>query len=309
MSGGSKPSSTTTTQTNEPPSYVQPFLQGAASEANRMYLDYKNWPQYYAGETVTPFSSQTQQALDLTQQRALSGSPVSTAAKGYVANTLNTAPTSKFGGATPFGNVNNPYLDAQFNRAADQVQNRIQTGFAGDGRNIEAGRPVAALELNDLASNIYGGAYENERNRGLSAYEGERNRMASDLSQQRGMQLSAAGLAPQLAAQDYADLGALQGVGGAYDDLRSRQIADDVSRHDFAQNSWGTALDQYIARLNNQPGGSSSSTTPYFTNRGAGILGGASMGYGLGSQFGQNMGGGYWGMVGAGLGGLLGGYA
>lgn len=260
----SGPKTTTQTQSTEPPAYVRPYLQQAATESQSLYN--KGPAQYYPGQTVTPFSSQTQQALDLTQQRALNGSPVNKAAQGYATDTL----------AGKYLNAN-PYLDATFNRAADQVQNRLNTDFAASGRNIDAGRAPAAQELNDLSSRIYGGAYD-----------AERNRMQGTL-----------GMAPSLAAQDYADLGALQGVGAQYEDLASRQMADKVSRYDFEQNAPGVALDQYIARLNNQPGGSSSSTMPYFQNRAAGGLGGAAVGYGLGNQFGQ----GGWG---AALGGLLG---
>lgn len=283
MSLGGGPKSTTSTQTSEPPAYVKPYLQDAAQQSQQLYN--QGPATYYPGQTVTPFSNQTQQALDLTQQRATQGSGVNRAAQGYVTNTLNATPTSQFGGAS------NPYLDATFNRGFDQVQNRIQSDFSGAGRNIEAARPLAAQEGNDLAARIYGGAYENER-----------NRMAGDISQQRGIQASLASAAPGLAATDYADLAALQGVGGQYDDLRSRQIADDVSRYDFAQNAPGLALDQYIARLNNQPGGSASSTTPYFQNRAAGGLGGAALGYGLGSQFGY----GGWGALAGGLLGAMG---
>lgn len=322
MSGGgsSQPSTTTSTQTSEPPAYVRPYLATTADQARRMYEQGPN--QYYGGETVTPFSSQTQQALDLTQQRALNGSPVSNAAEGFAQRTLSGAPTSQFGGAqnpwatqaNPFGGGSNPYLDNAFNKSADAVQNRLNTGFASSGRNLEAARPLAAQELNDLASNIYGGDYQNERNRqaqfagqlnsiGAQGYENERSRMAGDISQQRGLQGQLAALSPVLAGQDYADIQALQGVGSQYEDLRSRQNADAISRWDYSQNAPGIALDQYIARLNNQPGGSQSVTTPYFTNQGASILGGASAGYGLGSQFGGN--GGIYGTI---LGGILGGY-
>jgi hypothetical protein len=278
--GSSGSGGSTSTVVQQPPAYVLPYLQQSALESQRLYG--QGPAQYYPGRTVTPFSSQTQQALDLTQQRATAGSPVTRAAQGYTTGLLNNAPTSQFGGAS------NPYLDATFNRAADRVQNRLQTSFAGTGRNIKEARPLAAQEMNDLATGIYGGAYESER-----------SRMASDLAQQRGLQFSAAQLAPNLAAQDYADLSALQGVGAQYEDLDSRQLADSVARHDYAQSAPGLALDQYIARLNNQPGGSTSSTVPYHTNRGASMLGGAALGYGLGSQFGY----GGWG---AAAGGLLG---
>jgi hypothetical protein len=280
-------------------------------------------PQYYPGNTVVPFSQQTEQALGLTEQRALQGSPVTNAAQQYATNTLNTAPSSQFGSAAnpyastanPYGSVNNPFLDATFNKAADSVQNRLESQFAGAGRNVSASMPANADYLSNLATQIYGGAYENERNRGLSydqqqlgigasGYESERDRMAQDLDRQRSMQFGVAGLAPQLANQDYVDLQALGGVGGQVEDLASRLMEDQAARWDFAQNAPQMNLDNYIARITGgYPGGTTTQTTPTYRNRTAGALGGAMGGAQLGSTFGP------WGTaIGAVAGGLLGGW-
>jgi hypothetical protein len=263
MGSSSQPSHTS--QTTEPPAFIRPYMQYGADEAQRLYQT--GGPQYYPGNTVVPFSSQTEAALGGTEARALGGSPVNRAAQDYATRTLNTAPTSQFGGAS------NPYLDAQFNRAADSVQNRIQSGFAGSGRNIEAGRPVAAQEMNDLATGIYGGAYENER-----------NRMAQDLAQQRATQFSVAGMAPNLANQDYVDLQQLSGVGGQVEDFAGRLMEDQAARFDFAQNAPQTNLDNYLARITGAyPGGTTTGVTPTYRNRSAGALGGLTAGAGLGT--------------------------
>lgn len=283
---GSSSTPSRTTQTTEPPAFIQPYMRDAAEESQRLYRT--GGPQYFPGNTVVPFSQQTEQALAGTQARALGGSPVVGAAQDYATRTLNTPPTSQF------GNVNNPYLDATFNRAADSVQNRLQSGFAGVGRNIDAGRPVAADELGDLAQRIYGGAYESER-----------NRMADDLERQRSMQFAVAGLAPQLANQDYVDLNALQGVGGQVEDLAGRMMEDQAARFDFNQNAPQINLDNYIARISGAfPGQSTTATTPVHRNRAAGALGGAASGAMMGSQIMPG-----WGTaIGAVAGGLLGGW-
>lgn len=244
-------------------------------------------PQYYGGNTVVPFSQQTEAALGGTEQRALAGSPVNRAAQDYATGVLGREPTSQFGGAT------NPYLDATFNRAADATQQRLQSGFAGSGRNIEAARPAASQELGDLANTIYGGAYENER-----------NRMASDLAQQRATQFSVAGMAPQLANQDYVDLQALGGVGSQVEDLTGRLMEDQAARWDFSQNAPQMNLDNYIARVTGAyPGQNATQTTPTYRNRSAGAAGGAMSGAALGSSFGP-----YGALIGAVGGGLLGAY-
>jgi hypothetical protein len=297
-------------------------MQYGAGQARSLYET--GGPQYYGGNTVVPFSQQSEQALGLTEQRALNGSPVTNAAQDYATNTLSTDPTSQFGGASnpyassanPYGSVTNPYLDATFNKAADSVQQRLGSQFAGSGRNVDASRAVNADELNNLANTVYGGAYENERNRGLSydqqqlgigasGYESERDRMAQDLDRQRSMQFGVAGLAPQLANQDYTDLQALQGVGGQVEDLTGRLMEDQAARWDFSQNAPQTNLDNYLARITGSyPGGTSSNTTPTYRNRTAGAAGGAMAGAQLGSQVYPG-----WGTaIGAVAGGLLGGW-
>lgn len=301
MGSSSSPSRTTTV--NEPPAFIQPYMQYGAQQGRALYET--GGPQYYGGNTVVPFSEQTENALGRTEQRALQGSPVNQAAQGYATNTLNTAPTSQFGaGQNPYGSGSNPYLDATFNRAADSVQQRLGTQFAGSGRNIDASRAVNADELSGLAERIYGGAYENERGRQYGFDLSERDRMAQDLSQQRAHQFGVAGLAPTLANQDYVDLQALGGVGGQVEDLSGRLMEDQAARWDFSQNAPQMNLDNYIARITGgYPGGTQTNTTPTYRNRTAGAAGGAMAGAQMGSAFGP------WGTaIGAIGGGLLGGW-
>jgi hypothetical protein len=281
--GGSSSSPQRTTTTTEPPAFIRPFMEYGAQQSRALYET--GGPSYYGGNTVVPFSQQTEAALGVTEARAMGGSPVNQAAQNYATGILGSAPTSQFGGAS------NPYLDAQFNRAADATQQRLQSGFAGNGRNIEAARPAASQELNDLATGIYGGAYENER-----------NRMAEDLARQRSTQFGVAGLSPQLANQDYVDLNALQGVGGQVEDLTGRLMEDQAARWDFSQNAPQMNLDNYIARVTGSyPGQNATQTTPTYRNRGAGAAGGAMSGAALGSSFGP-----YGALIGAAAGGLLG---
>lgn len=314
MGGSSTPSRTTTT--TEPPKFIQPFLQEGAQLAQQSYRG--GGPEYFPGSTVVPFSDQTRQALDLTQQRALQGNPGVDAAQGYVQNTLGTDPSSQFTNAQnpfasqtrEFAGATNPYLDATFNRAADNVQQRLQSSFAGSGRNIGAARAPAALELNDLANTIYGGAYESDRNRSLSelqqqrgigaqGFESAQGRGLDDIQQQRGLQLTAAQLAPGLANTDYQDLAALEGVGGRYEDLAGQQLDDQINRFNFQQNAPQMNLDRYLQRIQGAfPGQSASAVSPTSRNRGAGALGGAATGATLGAAGGP---------VGIGIGALAGG--
>lgn len=268
MGGSSSPDNVTQTTTSNPPDYLVGYLQDAANKSGSQYANDLGNAKYYQGQTVTPFSNETEQALNQTTQRAQNGSPVNQASSGYTADVLN-------------GNYlnSNPYLDQTFNQAALATQNQLSSEFARSGRNTDAAYAPRADQLNNLATNIYGGNYANER----------------------AMQNSTLGQANSIANQDYVDSQQLAAVGQQREDLTSRNIADQVSRYDYEKNAPGIALDSYLARLGGQSGGSSSSTTPYFSNTGASALGGAAVGNSIGSQYGY---GGY----GAAIGGLLGAY-
>lgn len=235
-------------QRTEPPGYQLPYLRHGLQQASTLYGQ---------GPTVVPFSPQSEEALSRTQDRAMAGSPVTGAAQQYATKSLQ----GGFLGS-------NPYLDQTFNRAALSTQNQLSSEFARSGRNIQASQPLRAQQLNDLATGIYGGAYDAERNR----------------------QQAVLGSAIPLANQDYTDLAQLRGVGTDIEGL-AREYAD----------AQGGALDQYLGRVSNNQG--QTTTTPLNRNRSAGALGGALAGAQFGSSFGP-----WGTAIGAIGGGLLGGY-
>lgn len=235
MSGGGGSSTTT----SGPPKWQLPYLQQGLQGAQNMYQA--------GGAGVVPFSPETEQALTGTAARATNGNAGMTAAQTQNTNTIN----GGFMGA-------NPYLDQTFNRAAMQTQNQLASQFAHSGRNIDASQDLRSGQLNDLATGIYGGAYDSERNR---------------------MQQSI-GMAQGLANQDYVDLGQLANVGAQREGLAQDQA-----------NAPGFNLDQYLGRISGNMG--TSTTQPANRNRAAGAIGGAMMGSQLGGQspWGQAAGG------------------
>mgnify|MGYP000685728203 CR=1 FL=1 len=116
-----KSGSQTSTTTNAPPAYLQPYLQNAAQQATSMY---GQGPQ---------LSADQQNANQMVRTRALNGSPVVDSAQNFVNTTLN----GGFMGQ-------NPYLDATFNRAAGAVTNQVQSNFGTAGRNP---RPACSRSL------------------------------------------------------------------------------------------------------------------------------------------------------------------
>jgi len=63
----------------------------------------------------------------------------------------------------------NPFLQSTFNRAADLTRGRLDTEFAGAGRNLGAAQPARSEELQTLASNIFGQNFQAERDRQINA--------------------------------------------------------------------------------------------------------------------------------------------
>lgn len=175
----------------------------------------------------------------------------------------------------------NPYLKDTFHQAANQVQQQVGAQFAGMGRNLEASIPVQNDQMNQLATQIYGGNYANERQNMQNA-------------SQNAVSLNGANLA---------NLGAL-GQAGALQQQQSQNYIDAAqNRFNYNQNLPWQNLNNYMGSINSlQHGATSTSQQPVFHNRAAGAAGGAMAGY----QAGQGMGT-YGGLIGAGI-GAIGGY-
>jgi hypothetical protein len=256
----------TQTTTTMPPSFQLPYLQYGLGQARSLYDQPPG---------VVPFSDQSEQALQGVTNRAQAGSPLVGAAQGFVQQGLQTPITSMFGSAT------NPHLDATFERARLASQGGLASEFARSGRNVSASQGLRGQQLGDLATQIYGGAYESER-----------NRMFQDMQGQRSLQQGLLGSVLPLANQDYVDLAQLRGAGSDIEGLA----------REYSTANEG-ALDRYLGRVSGNLG--STTTQPLYRNSGASILGGALLGSQLGSAVSSNP---YAGLFGAIGGGLLGSY-
>lgn len=250
--GGSAPAgNTTTTQNSEPWSAQQPYLEQGFQSAQDIFN--KGAPSYYPGQTVAPVSADTTQAQNLTAQRAISGSPVTQAADRNITDTLNG------------GYLNsNPYLDDTYNHAAGQVRSGIDSQFEAGGRygsGAHAGQVASAY--GNLANQVYGGNYQNERNN----------------------QLRAALLAPAAANQDYTDLGMLGQVGAQQQQQSQDVINADVNKYNYNTQAPLNSLANYMNMIKGSYGGSQTTTQPYYKNDvglAGGALAGGALGFGLG---------------------------
>jgi hypothetical protein len=230
--------------------FTVPGTQGASALA----------PAYYQGQTIADQSPETLAANALTTSRALNGSSVMNNAKDYTTGLL---------GGSFLSPESNPYLKDTFNRGADQVQQRVNSAFGNGGRfGSGVNQEVLGKGMNDLASQVYGGAYDSERNR-----------------MQQGLLF-----APQLAANDYQDLSALSSVGANKDSRSQDVINQNIQKYNYNSNLPFNAITNYKNLVNgNYGGGSSTQTTPYSSNgaaTGLGLLGAMGGVGGLGSLLG-----------------------
>jgi hypothetical protein len=264
MVGGTQ----TTVQKADPWEGQQPYLKTGFAEAQKRMLDFT--PTYFPGNTVVPYSPETQAAMDLTAQRAISGSPITSASRDELTRTLS--------GDYLYGN---PGYDRAVQAAMDKAMPGINSQFA------LAGRYGSGLNQEAMAR-AFGDAF------------------ADQYANERTNQMRAMMFAPQVAESEYSDFGKLASVGAQKEAMQQELLADQIARHDFAQSVKARQLQLYMDAIQGNYGNTTTSTGPamqqptYYRNQGAGFLGGAMQGASLASTLG-------FGGMGMGVGGLLGG--
>lgn len=307
--GDSKSSEQTTTQ--EPWSGQAPYLSDLFGQAQDIYRQGYG-QQYYGGPTVAPFSPYTQQGLqDLgtfgmyasPQQQQMGNwmlggmmNPYGQAGLGmdYVGGPVQ--PGGGFGESTQPGYAGsptpyfsgNPHLDAMVNtsigRAARGVQEEVMPGLAamfggasrtGSGIQQELAGNIArdfGETAGDIASDIYGQAYESGMDRDL-----RRRQLGADIG------ATAAAMAPQFQQMQQNQIDQLLRAGAITEDQAQRYMDAEKAEFDFYQQAPWQALGQYGNIVQGMPGGYGTTTAPgqQQGSRLAGALGGAAAGAGL----------------------------
>ena len=268
-SGGGGGGTSTTVQNADPWKGQQPYLTAGFAQAQNLLN--KGGPQYYSGQNYINQSPETLQALQATMQRAQQGSPT----MGLAARSVNDTLAGKY--LTP---DSNPYLGQYFQQGVNSALPSLSATFSNAGRTGAQAQSQGMADMyGAMGRDIYGGAYNNERN----------------------LQMQALGMAPAIAANDYQDLAKQAAVGQAYDQQAQNVLNANMERWNFNQERPYSALDRYMQQIAGNYGQSTNSTTKNPATGGnpiGGALGGAMAG---GSILGP------WGALGGGLLGLLGG--
>ena len=292
---GTSSGTETVTQNSEPWSAAQPHLRNIFSGAQSLY---NQGAEYYPGSTVVPFSNQTVAGMQGLEDQFSQANPVGydamqgaiTGVAGqnqnnpFVSNIQNAGAQQNNAGANvlqDFANngQSNPYLDASFNRAAEQVRDNTSAMFSKAGRyGSVAHQDQLSDSLGDMATNFYGAAYDQDQNRRFGAAEALGARQAGDLSRNLGAQqaaagvqqgansqsLAAAGMVPGLNDYSQSNNRGLMGLGQMHEGMAQQQLADSMNRWNFGQNAGWDLLSRYNGTV--QPlaamGGSSTGTQP-----------------------------------------------
>lgn len=229
--GGSKNVTNTTVQNNDPWSAAQPYLRGGLQDLSSWYQsDAGRNP--YPGSTVVPFNPMTEQAYGMVANRAVNGSPIMDSMNNTLQKTLD---------GDYLKPESNPWLADTFNMGAGQVRSALDSQFnSGNGYGSSLHSGQMASQLGDLATKIYGGNYQSERDR-----------------QMQGMLF-----APQAAQTDYTDAAQLANVGAAYEKQAGATLQDSINRYNFGQEAPLKRLQDYFGLINPVAGqgGTSNST-------------------------------------------------
>lgn len=270
----------TYTSSTSMPSWAQPYAQGYLQRAQAVA---DNPYQQYTGQMVADMSPWQTQAYQGIAQRAMSGSPVMSAANGAL--------TGYFGGQSPGATQNpyagsNPYLQQNIDAAQGDLArnwnnvaapawgsaNQRSGSFGNAGLAMAENNARSDLQRNmgQIGSQMRMQDYTQQQQLGES-FAG-RNDAAYNNAQSRG--LSALGMAPTFANQDYTDLSQLQSAGAAYQTQNQNLLNNAYSQFTEARNYPQTQLDIMGNALGKSYGQQTTQTAPG-TSTGANVLGGA----------------------------------
>lgn len=281
MGGSKSPSTVTNVNEQKRPEYIDQAFQSRYLPG--VYAAYERGYTPYQGQRIADLNPSIQGAMQMTQARAVNGSPVNNAALGMATDTLN-------------GRYLDPTKNPIWDSMAGGIIDKYKTGVA------------AQTDSAFARANAFGGsAYNEATQRNQQALGGALAGAAGNLyNQERGYQMQAAGMAPQLGQQDYRDAEALLGVGDIQRQYQQDLLNQSMQDYYDQVNYPVSQLDMLGRGLTTAMTGSQSSLAtgpnPYRPNPTAGALGGALAGAGAGATLGP------WGALGGAVVGGLGGY-
>lgn len=226
---GSSTKQATSTSSSAPWDAQQPYIKEGMTEAKKLYD--QAGPAYFSGSTVAGFSPEQQQAQALGTARATGGNEGMKIGQQYNNDVLQ----GKYLNS-------NPYSDTVFQNMQQKVMPSIASQFSGSGR-------YGSDQHADTASRAMTEAYSpyaaQQYNNGLAQMDAAANR------------------APTYAANDYADISALNDIGTAKQGLAQNETQDALNRFNYYRDLPQNKLNQYMSTVSGNYGSNQTSTTPY----------------------------------------------
>lgn len=215
--GGGGGGNSVTTQ--DIPQELKPLASKFTSDA----INLSNTPyQAYGGQRNADLSAPQLQGIDMAVERATNGSATNDNAESALNQFI--------------GGQQNPYLDATYQKAAEQVSNSVNGNFSQAGRYGSGAHTASLTEgLGDMATNIYGGAYENDASRRMQAI----------------------GMAPEFGNMAYQDAGQLMNAGQTLQDQGQNNLDFAYQQYQDQQNDPYKKLSAMSGVFGSNLGGSS----------------------------------------------------
>jgi hypothetical protein len=237
---------TTSTQTNQPWSGIQPFMLTGANRAKNL-LNAGQGFKAPGFQTYVPFSQQTKQSLNQIQNIANRGNPLAGQSMGAISGILSGDINNKYNQL--YEQSGNPYFEQAVQGQSDKIAADVQRQFGGLGR-IGSAADTGALtqQIGDFRSQ----ALANQWNQNIANQRGI-------LGDQSAGQIAAVGAAPGAYQQQYLPAERLGQVGLAREDLAQRQLQSRLDKFNTNQQASWNRLGAY-----NQNIGATGGTSPGF---------------------------------------------
>lgn len=195
MSGGGGSSSTTRSIPDELKPLANMYVKQAENIANTPW-------QGYGGQRYADPNATQNMGISMVEQRALNGDPTMRQANTTLQQTLQ-------------GGNANPYLDQMVNKAQGSVLANANVAAAKSGSFGNSGiAGQAAKQMGDVATSMYGGAYDQDRARQMQALQ----------------------LAPTYGDQAYKDAGQLMNAGNMRQGFDQRNLDFNYQQFQDRQN-------------------------------------------------------------------------
>ena len=261
----------TTTTTNAPLPWMEPYLRDYASRAqDQANQPYKRSPGSYTGPNGL-LTAGWQAAANRAQQ----GSPIMGEASGQLRKTIGGDYLGRQAAVNPYESAENPYLSDTIKNAQgdlttsyNQVQvpqwaKAMQTSGSFGNSGVSE---YAAMDANNLQKNLGRISTDlrgQDFGRRAGFAESRVGRQDAIAGQERGLQHSAMGMAPSFANQDYTDIRELLNVGREAQGFDQQQQGQEQQWFQDEQQFPQNQLDSYGQSLGlGTKGGTSTQTQP-----------------------------------------------